>query len=98
MRRTARPGWLGLEVPLLPRVIARSLTPSRERFNDFDLVQTGVQVLSTQAIPAPEGFWKENSLRSLTTTRNSTTVGAFARFRKKGSAQARRSHDTSKFD
>src|SRR5438034_7819712 len=40
MCRTARPGWPVREVPLPPRVIARSLTPSQERFNDFDVVRT----------------------------------------------------------
>src|SRR5438105_3793589 len=80
MCRTARPGWPVREMPLPPRVIARSLTPSQERFNDFDVVQTGAQVLSTQAIATPEAFRQEIRFRSLTVMRNSTIVGAFARF------------------
>src|SRR6184192_802944 len=80
MCRTARPGWPVREMPLPPRVIARSLTPSQERFNDFDVVQTGAQVLSTQAIATPEAFRQEIRFRSLTVLRNSRIVGAFARF------------------
>jgi len=50
------------------------------RFNDFDVVQTGAQVLSTQAIATPEGFQQEIGFRSLTASRNSTTVTVFTRF------------------